>query len=85
MPEPLIIGLIHFPGLRRSKKDFRPRLDFKKPKTRSLVKSLPNAMCTSPECLKVIKNRDKDANADYVQEYMSEISEKLGPSCKRKL
>ena len=42
-------------------------------------------MYTSPECLKVIRNRDKDANADYVQEYMSEISAKLEPACKKKL
>ena len=81
----LHLALIYFTGVRRSIKDFRPRLDFRKPKTRSLVKSLPNAMYTSPECLKVIKNRDKDANAHYVQEYITEVSDMLGPSCKRKL
>ena len=42
-------------------------------------------MYTSPECLKVIRNRDKDANAEYVSQYMNEIEEKLGPPCKRKL
>ena len=39
----------------------------------SLVKSLPNQMYTSTECLNEIKRRDKDSEADYVNEYLSEI------------
>ena len=39
----------------------------------SLVKSLPNLMYTSTECLSEIKRRDKDSEADYVDEYLNEI------------
>ena len=56
--------------MRRSIQDFRPKLEFQKGKRRSLVKSLPSAMHTSPECLKMIKSRDKDADAEYVEKYM---------------
>ena len=39
----------------------------------SLVKSLPNQMYTSKECLSEIQRRDKDSEADYVNEYLNEI------------
>ena len=82
----MYIVIIAFAGVRRSIKEFRPKLEFQKGKTRSLVKSLPSAMYTSPECLKMIKSRDKDADADYVKEYMNDVANKLGESsCKRKL
>ena len=51
-------------GVRRSIKDFRPRIVLKpKKQRRLLVKSLPNAEYTSGENLQVIKLRDKDSGA----------------------
>ena len=82
----MYIVIIAFAGVRRSIKDFRSKLEFQKGKTRSLVKSLPSSMYTSPECLKMIKSRDKDADAEYVKEYMNDVANNLGESsCKRKL
>ena len=75
-----------FAGVRRSIKDFQPKLELQKGKTRSLIKLLPSAMNTSPECLKIIKSRDKDADGDYVKQYMNNVANKLGESsCKMKL
>ena len=37
----------------------------------------PTALCTDPECLQIIKQCDKDANASYVKEFHSEINQKL--------
>ena len=38
-----------------------------------LFKSLPNQLYTSKECLSEIQRRDKDANADYVNEYLKDV------------
>ena len=38
---------------------------------------VPTALYTDPECLQIIKERDKDANASYVKEFHSEVNEKL--------
>ena len=35
------------------------------------------ALYTDPECLQIIKQHDKDANASYVKEFHSEINQKL--------
>ena len=37
----------------------------------------PTALYTDPECLQIIKQRDKDANASYVKEFHSEVNQKL--------
>ena len=37
----------------------------------------PMALYTDPECLQIIKECDKDANALYVKEFHSEVNEKL--------
>ena len=37
----------------------------------------PTALYTDPECLQIIKECDKDANASYVKEFHSEVNEKL--------
>ena len=37
----------------------------------------PTALYTDPVCLKIIKQRDKDANASYVKEFYCEINQKL--------
>ena len=35
----------------------------------------PTALSTDPECLQIIKECDKDANASYVKEFHSEVNE----------
>ena len=40
---------------RRSIQDFKPKIVLTKPKSRSIVKSLPSSLYTSTECLKLIK------------------------------
>ena len=37
----------------------------------------PTALYTDPECLQIIKECDKDANASYVKEFRGEVNEKL--------
>ena len=37
----------------------------------------PTILYTDPECLQIIKERDKDANAAYVKEFEAEITQKL--------
>ena len=62
-------------------KDFRPRVVLKTPKVRrSLVKSLPNTEYTSPESLKVIRERDKDSEADYVSEFKEDVRAHISKS-----
>ena len=39
----------------------------------SIIKSLPNKLYTSKECLSEIQRRDKDANADYVKQYLKDV------------
>ena len=42
-----------------------------------IVKSLPSSLYTSNECLKIIKERDKDSEAEYVKEFMSDVAKEL--------
>ena len=37
----------------------------------------PTTLYTDRECLQIIKERDKDANAAYVKEFEAEITQKL--------
>ena len=37
----------------------------------------PTALYTDPECLQIIKERDKDANASYVKKFHSKVNKKL--------
>ena len=37
----------------------------------------PTTLYTDLECLQIIKERDKDANASYVKKFHSEVNEKL--------
>ena len=57
--------------------DFKPKIVHTKPNTRSIVKSLPSSLYTSNECLKIIKERDKDSEAEYVKEFMSDVAKEL--------
>ena len=71
--------MIHFfAGPRRSIKDYMEKPGnglgpVKKRNYGSLVTSLPNQLYTSKECLSEIKRRDKDANVDYVNEYLKDV------------
>ena len=70
--------LLFFPGLRRSIKYFWPRVMLKKPTVgRSLVKSLANSENTSPKTLRVIREKDKDAEADYVSEFKEDVRQHI--------
>ena len=37
----------------------------------------PTTLYTDPECLQIIKERDKDATTAYVKEFKAEITQKL--------
>ena len=37
----------------------------------------PTVVHTGPQCLQIIKECDKDANASYLKEYHSKINQKL--------
>ena len=37
----------------------------------------PTTLYTDPECLQIIKERDKDTTAAYVKEFEAEITQKL--------
>ena len=43
---------------------------------KSVTDQFPTALYTDPECLQIIKERDKDANT-YVKEFHSEVNKKL--------
>ena len=68
---------LFFTGVKRSIRDYMEMPGkgevVKKRNYGSLVKTLPNQMYTSTEWLNEIKRRDKDSEADYVNEYLSEI------------
>ena len=53
-------------------RDFFPKIGI--PTTRRTT------VYTDPECLQIIKDRDKNANDAYVKEFEAEISQKLSQS-----
>ena len=42
-----------------------------------MTDQFPTVVYTDPQCLQIIKQCDKDANASYVKEFHSEINQKL--------
>ena len=66
-------------GIKRSIKDYMEKPGkgevVKKRNYGSLVKSLPNQMNTSKECLSEIQRRDKNSEADYINGYLNEINQ----------
>ena len=44
---------------------------------RSVTDQFPTVVYTDPECLEIIKKKDKDSEAAYVKEFHSEINDKL--------
>ena len=44
------------------------------------LSDFPTTVYTDPECLQIIKDRDKNANDAYVKEFEAEISQKLSQS-----
>ena len=75
--------LIRFIGNKKTKiGDFFPPLDTeqaKKPRKqrKKLTDEFPSTVYTDPECLAIIKKRDKQANAPYVKQLEKELKEKL--------
>ena len=60
-------------------RDFFPKIGI--PTTRRTRKPVlaqfPTTVYTDPECLQIIKDRDKNTNDVYVKEFEAEISQKL--------
>ena len=75
--EPLVC-LIHF---RREKEHegLFPKIGTPavKQTRKPVTDQFPTVVYTDPQCLQIIKQCDKDANASYVKEFHSEINEKL--------
>ena len=63
-------------------RDFFPKIGI--PTTRRTRKPVsaqfPTTVYTDPECLQIIKDRDKNANDAYVKKFEAEISQKLSQS-----
>ena len=59
-------------------RDFFPKIGI--PTTRRTRKPVsaqfPTTVYTDPECLQIIKDRDKNTNDAYVKEFQSEITKK---------
>ena len=76
----ILVSLLIILGVRRSIKEFRPRIVLKQKKERrSLVKSIQNPEYTSEESLQVIKLRDKDSGAEYVSQFHKEVRDFCKP------
>ena len=48
----------------------------KKPR-RKMTDDFPSQEYTDPRCLAIIKERDKEANADYVKEFHEELNQNI--------
>ena len=77
-PTSLYVGidlLVHFTGERKSIKEFFPSINervYKKPR-KKMIDDFPSQEYTDPRCMRLIKERDKDANAPYVKDFHDEL------------
>ena len=60
-------------------RDFLPKIRTQAVKwtRKPVTDQFPTVVCTDPQCLQIIKECNKDANASYVKEFHSEINQKL--------
>ena len=60
-------------------RDFFPKIGTPavKQTRKPVTDQFPTVVYTDPQCLQIIKQCDKDANASYVKEFHSEINQKL--------
>ena len=60
-------------------RDFFPKIgnSMMRRTRKPVTDQFPQAVYTDPQCLQIIKQCDKDANASYVKEFHSEVNEKL--------
>ena len=63
---------------KKSIKEYFPKIGVppERKTRRSMMDDFPTCVYTNPQCLAVIKKRDKDANAPYVKEFHDEIKKK---------
>ena len=74
-----ILLLVRFTGEQKSIKDFFPKINepvTKKPR-KKMTDDFPSQEYTDPRCLEIIKNRDKQANADYVKKFHDELNQNI--------
>ena len=66
-------------GKKKSIKEYFPKIGVPEQNKgrRSVTDQFPTVMYTDPECLEIIKKKDKDSEAAYVKEFHSEINDKL--------
>ena len=71
--------LVHFTGECKSIKDFFPTINkpvYKKPR-KKMTDDFPSQEYMDPRCMRLIKQRDKDANAGYVKEFHDELRKNI--------
>ena len=71
--------LIWFAGERKKIWDYFPRINEqvqRKPR-KKITDEFPTTEYTDPRCLAIIKQRDKQANADYVKEFNDELNKNI--------
>ena len=71
--------LIWFASERKKIWDYFPRINEpvqRKPR-KKITDEFPTTEYTDPRCLAIIKQRDKQANADYVKEFHDELNKNI--------
>ena len=59
--------------MRKSIKDYCIKPKYEKPERRKVIQKIPSMVYTSPEALKYIKGKDKDANNKEMREIDSQF------------
>ena len=71
--------LIQFAGERKKIRDYFPWINEpvqRKPR-KKITDEFSTTEYTDPRCLAIIKQRDKQANADYVKEFNDELNKNI--------
>ena len=71
--------LIQFTGEKKNIRDFFPQINAPvetKPR-KKITDDFPTLDYTDPRCLEIIKQRDKQANDDYVKEFHDELNKNI--------
>ena len=66
-------------GEKKNMRDFFPKIGTPAMRRtrKPVIELFPTAVYTDPQCLQIIKQCDKDANASYVKDFHKEIKETL--------
>ena len=71
--------MVHFTGERKSIRKFFPTMNepvYKKPR-KKMTDDFPSQEYTDPRCMRLIRERDKDADAPYVKEFHDELRKNI--------